>query len=67
MPDDKDLLEAQRSLFLDPNDPEIAEQARFDGIPDDWISAAQRSPIYPLAIEWGIALPLHPEFRRSRR
>lgn len=63
MPDDKDLLEAQRSLFLDPNDPEIAEQARFDGIPDDWISAAQRSPIYPLAIEWRIALPLHPEFR----
>jgi nitrate reductase / nitrite oxidoreductase, beta subunit len=63
MPDDKDLLEAQRSLFLDPNDPEIAEQARFDGIPDDWISAAQRSPIYSLAIEWGIALPLHPEFR----
>ena len=62
-PDEKDLLEAQRSVFLDPNDPEVVEQARFDGIPDDWIEAAQRSPIYPLAIEWGIALPLHPEYR----
>ena len=63
VPDEKDLLEAQRSVFLNPNDPEVAEQARFDGIPDDWISAARRSPIYRLAIEWGIALPLHPEYR----
>ncbi|MEJ7843338.1 MAG: nitrate reductase subunit beta [Rubrobacter sp.] len=63
VPDEKDLLDAQRSLFLDPNDPEVVEQARFDGIPDDWVEAAQRSPIYPLAMEWGIALPLHPEFR----
>jgi len=63
VPDEKDLLEAQRSLFLDPRDPEVAEQARFDGIPDDWIEAAKRSPIYPLAMEWGIALPLHPEYR----
>ena len=77
MPDDEDLLEAQRSLFLDPRDPEVAEQARFDGIPDDWIEAAKRSPVYPLAMEWKIALPLHPQnpgrcrwsgtFRRSRR
>ena len=63
VPDEKDLLEVQRSVFLDPNDVEVVEQARFDGIPDDWISAAQRSPIYPLAVEWGIALPLHPEYR----
>jgi nitrate reductase beta subunit len=63
VPDEKDLLEAQRAVFLDPNDPEVVEQARFDGVPDDWISAAKRSPIYPLAMEWGIALPLHPEFR----
>ena len=62
-PDEKDLLEAQRSVFLDPKDPEVVGQARFDGIPDDWIEAAQRSPIYPLAIEWCIALPLHPEYR----
>jgi nitrate reductase / nitrite oxidoreductase, beta subunit len=63
VPDEKDLLEAQRRVFLDPGDPEVAEQARFDGIPDDWIAAAQRSPIYSLAIDWGVALPLHPEYR----
>lgn len=63
VPDEKDLLEAQRSVFMDPNDPAVVEQARFDGIPDDWIQAAQRSPIYKLAIEWGVALPLHPEYR----
>ncbi|MGF1473642.1 MAG: nitrate reductase subunit beta [Rubrobacteraceae bacterium] len=62
-PDEKDLLEAQRSVFLDPKDPEVVEQARFDGIPEDWIESARRSPIYPLAIDWGIALPLHPEYR----
>jgi len=62
-PDEKDLLEAQRSIFLDPNDPEVAEQARFDGVPDDWIEAARRSPLYRLVIDWGVALPLHPEYR----
>jgi nitrate reductase / nitrite oxidoreductase, beta subunit len=63
VPDEKDLLEAQRRVFLDPNDPEVVRQAQFDGVPDDWISAAQRSPIYKLAIDWGVALPLHPEYR----
>ncbi|MCA3748715.1 MAG: nitrate reductase subunit beta, partial [Rubrobacter sp.] len=63
VPDERDLLEAQRSIFLDPNDPEVAEQARFDGVPDDWIEAARRSPLYRLVIDWGIALPLHPEYR----
>ncbi|BBL78661.1 nitrate reductase beta chain [Rubrobacter xylanophilus] len=62
-PDEKDLLGAQRSIFLDPNDPEVVEQARFDGVPDDWIEAARRSPLYRLVIDWGIALPLHPEYR----
>jgi nitrate reductase / nitrite oxidoreductase, beta subunit len=60
---ESELLEAQRRVFLDPEDPEVREQARFDGIPEDWIESARRSPIYPLAIEWGVALPLHPEFR----
>jgi len=61
--DEKQLYPGQLSLFLDPNDPEVIEQARKDGITDDWIEAAQRSPIYKLAIEQGIALPLHPEYR----
>lgn len=62
VPEDE-LLEAQRRVFLDPEDTEVREQARFDGVPEDWIESARRSPIYPLAIEWGVALPLHPEFR----
>ncbi|MCF6092564.1 nitrate reductase subunit beta [Microaerobacter geothermalis] len=61
--DEKDLYESQLSVFLDPNDPEVIEQARRDGIPEDWLEAARRSPIYKLAIEWKIALPLHPEYR----
>ena len=63
VPDEKDLYEAQLSIFLDPHDPEVIEKARRDGIPDDWIEAAQRSPIYKMAVDWKIALPLHPEYR----
>ena len=40
-----------------------ARRRARDGIPDDWIEAARRSPIYDLAMRWGVALPLHPEFR----
>ena len=62
-PDERDLLAAQRDVFLDPEDPAVREAAKRDGIPDDWIEAARRSPIYDLAMRWGVALPLHPEFR----
>ncbi|MDT0576050.1 nitrate reductase subunit beta [Croceicoccus sp. F390] len=61
--DPKDLYPAQLSLFLDPNDPEVQAQARLDGIPEAWIQAAQRSPVYKMAVEWKIAFPLHPEYR----
>ena len=61
--DEQELLEAQRSVFLDPNDPEVRKQASFDGVPDDWIEAAGRSPLYKLVVEWGVGLPLHPEYR----
>jgi nitrate reductase beta subunit len=60
---EKKLYQAQLNLFLDANDPEIIKQAKQDGIADDWIEAAQKSPIYKLAIEQKIALPLHPEYR----
>jgi nitrate reductase beta subunit len=63
VPDARDLLEAQLSLFLDPHDPEVAEQARNDGIAEDWLDAARRSPVYALAVEHRVALPLHPEYR----
>ena len=63
IPDDHDLYEAQRSVFLDPNDPEVVRAAERAGIPHDWIEAAQRSPIHALINVYKVALPLHPEYR----
>src|SRR5690606_16129618 len=62
-PDDTDLYEAQREVFLDPNDPQVVAAAEREGIPDDWIEAAQRSPVYSLINTYKVALPLHPEYR----
>jgi nitrate reductase beta subunit len=62
-PNERDLYEAQRSLILDPNDPEVIAAATRDGIARDWIDAAQRSPIYALINRYEVALPLHPEYR----
>ncbi|WP_460794986.1 nitrate reductase subunit beta [Microbacterium sp. GXF0217] len=61
--DEHALLAAQRSVLLDPNDPAVIEQARADGIPEDWLEAAQRSPIWRLIQQYEVALPLHPEYR----
>jgi len=58
-----DLLDAQRDVILDPFDPEVIEAARRDGIPSDWIEAAQNSPIFKLIKQYKVALPLHPEYR----
>ena len=60
---EQDLYESQLSLFLDPNDPEIMAEARKQGIPEDWIKAAQKSPVYKMAMDWKVAFPLHPEYR----
>ncbi len=57
------LLETQLEIFLDPCDPSIQAAARRDGIPHEWIEAAQRSPVWALAMKYQIALPLHPEYR----
>ena len=62
-PDQKDLLDAQLDVFLDPSDPDVQAAARRHGIPHDWIEAAQRSPVWALAMKYRIALPLHPEYR----
>ncbi|MDP2780429.1 nitrate reductase subunit beta, partial [Devosia sp.] len=62
-PDEKDLYDAQLSVFLDPNDPEIIAEARKQGIPEDWLKAARQSPVYKMAMEWKVAFPLHPEYR----
>ncbi|MDE2248660.1 MAG: nitrate reductase subunit beta, partial [Xanthomonadaceae bacterium] len=44
-------------------DPKVIEEARAEGIPDNWLEAARSSPVYKMAIEWKLALPLHPEYR----
>jgi len=61
--DEEELYDSQLDILLDPNDPEVVAAARRDGIPDDWIAAAQRSPVYALTKVYRVALPLHPEFR----
>ena len=61
--DEQDLYEAQLSIFLDPNDPTVIEQARRDGVPDAWLDAAKASPVYKMAMDWKVAFPLHPEYR----
>ena len=61
--DEEDLYEAQLSIFLDPNDPEVIAQARKDGVPDSWLDAAKDSPVYKMAMDWKVAFPLHPEYR----
>ena len=62
LPEDE-LVAAQLDMILDPNDPEVIEAAKASGIGEDWIETAQRSPVYQFVKVWGIALPLHPEFR----
>jgi nitrate reductase beta subunit len=61
--DPRQLYEAQLGIFLDPNATEVQEQARRDGVPDAWIDAARVSPVYKMAMNWKVALPLHPEYR----
>jgi nitrate reductase beta subunit len=60
---DEHLYRAQLDIFLDPNDPAVIAQARADGVPELWLDAARASPVYKMAIEWGVAFPLHPEYR----
>src|SRR5262249_42654390 len=60
---ESDLYRAQLDIFLDPNDPAVIAQARADGIPEAWLTAARNSPVYKMAIDWKIAFPLHPEYR----
>ena len=58
-----DLYQAQLGVFLDPRDPTVQAEARKSGIPEAWIDAALRSPVWKMAMEWKVAFPLHPEYR----
>jgi nitrate reductase beta subunit len=60
---DADLYQAQLDCFLDPNDPKVIDAARRDGVPDNWLEAARTSPVWKMAMQWKVALPLHPEYR----
>ncbi|WP_448565982.1 nitrate reductase subunit beta [Thalassotalea ganghwensis] len=60
---EKDLYQAQCDIFLDPNDEAVQAAARKEGIPQAWLDAAVQSPVYKMAMDWKVALPLHPEYR----
>ncbi|OKK01320.1 nitrate reductase subunit beta [Amycolatopsis sp. CB00013] len=61
--DEQELLAEQRAVFLDPHDPETVRLATEAGLPEEWVLAAQASPVWKLISEYQIALPLHPEYR----
>jgi nitrate reductase beta subunit len=57
------LVDAQRSMLLDPFDSVVGEAAERCGIPAATLEAARRSPVDRFVRQWKLALPLHPEFR----
>ena len=61
--DERDLYQSQLDVFLDPHDPKIQAEALRQGIPQSWLDAAVKSPVYKIACEWKVAFPLHPEYR----
>lgn len=61
--DPQQIWRAIKGVIADPNDPAVIASARAEGVPESWIAAAQDSPVYKLICEWGLALPLHAEYR----
>ena len=59
----QDLYEEHLNIFLNPNDPDVVRKALMDNVPQSWIDAAQKSPVYKMTKEWKIAFPIHPEYR----
>ena len=57
------LINKHLDMLLNPNDPEIIAAAKANGVADSTIKSAQLSPVYRFVKEWGLALPLHAEFR----
>lgn len=61
--DPKQIWRAIKDVIADPTDPAVIASAQAEGVPASWIAAAQDSPVYKLIKEWGLALPLHAEYR----
>ncbi|NJL19193.1 MAG: nitrate reductase subunit beta [Bdellovibrionaceae bacterium] len=60
---DRALVDSQRDIFLDPNDPKVVAAALKNGISEEFLDAAVNSPVYKYVVEWKLALPLHIEYR----
>lgn len=60
---EKEIINKHMSMLMDPFDPKVIASAKANGIADSTIHAAQYSPVYKFVKEWGLALPLHAEFR----
>ena len=61
--EEQNLINRQLDMILDPFDEKVIKAAKENGVADSTIRAAQFSPVYKYVKEWGLALPLHPEFR----
>jgi nitrate reductase beta subunit len=59
----QEVYPAHLEILADPEDPEVIKTAKQQGISENFIEAAKRSPVYRLAKTWRLALPLHPEYR----
>ena len=59
----QEVYPAHLEILADPENPEVIISAKQQGISENFIEAAKRSPIYKLAKTWRLALPLHPEYR----
>ncbi len=60
---DQGVYPAHMRILLDPEDPGVQKAAAAEGIADNILNAAARSPVYKLIKTWKLALPLHPEYR----
>jgi nitrate reductase beta subunit len=61
--DEKKLVDSQLDVILDPFNEDVIKNAKENGIKDEMISYAQNSPVYKFVKKFGIALPLHSEYR----
>jgi len=61
-PEDE-IIDRQLDMIQDPFDEKVIASAKKNGIADSTIRAAQDSPTYKFVKKWGMALPLHAEFR----